>query len=164
MKRNNNRRDEILLGIAISTMVELVFSFWFLNFGSQLQKVLILSGALVLFFVAISGKQKVLEALQLVLVAGAALAFVKLPPLISLSIMLPIAILMVVYLYLIKHYRKEPIGTIGSLGFILFAIGLSFNTGSSPLITGLAIGSGALVITAYSALAFVLYKIRLQLA
>ena len=164
MKKKDAGQTQILLYIAISTMAVLVFSFWFLSFGSPLQKILIVSGALVLFFVAAFGNQKVLEALQLVLVVGAGLAFIQLSPLISLSIMLFVAVLMVAYLYSIKHYRKEPIAAIGSLGFILFAIGLSFNTGSNPLITGLAISSGALAITAYSAIAFVLYRIRLQIA
>ena len=161
--KSKTKVNNILFYVAIAAMILLVYSFSFLSFGTLLQKSLILTGAFVLFLVALFGKQKVLQALQLVLVTGAIIGFFILSMLYALVIMLFVAALMVIYLYSIGHYKKEPVGVIGSFGFCFFALGLAFNTGSTPLIAGLFLILGAFVIAAYSALAFYLYKNRLQL-
>ncbi len=153
----------VLLYIAIAAMLVLIYAISFVSFGSILQKTLLVAGAFVLFVVATLGNQKVLQALQLVIVAGALLGFLQLQPIYSLAVMLIVAVLMVAYLFSIEHYKKEPVGAIGSFGFVLLAIGLAFNTGSNPLITGAALGFGALAIAVYSSASFFLYRIRLQI-
>lgn len=163
MKRKSKNNVDWLFYSAVGAMVLLVFSISFLIFGSVLQKSLILLGAFVLFLVASLSNQRVLQALQLVIVVGAVLGFLQLSVLYSLSIMLFVSILMVVYLYSIEHYKKEPIGAMGSVGFLLLAMGLAFNTGSNNLISGFSLGFGSIIIAIYSATAFWLYKTRLQI-
>ncbi|MCL4400947.1 MAG: hypothetical protein M1348_02930 [Candidatus Parvarchaeota archaeon] len=163
MKAKSAANESLLLYCAILAMAVLIFAISFLTYGSILQKSLILLGAFVLFVVASMGKQKVLQALQLVIVIGAVLGFLQLSMLYSLSLMLFVSILMVIYLISIEHYKKEPIGAMGSAGFLLLAIGLAFNTGSNNLVTWFSLGFGAVLIAVYSATAFWLYKVRLQL-
>jgi len=80
----------------------------------------------------------------------------------SLAIVLFVALLIVVYLLHIEHYKKEPIGAVGSVGFVLMGIGFAFNVGNYPLVTGLALASGALLAAVYAVTAFWLYRVRLQ--
>jgi membrane-associated HD superfamily phosphohydrolase len=143
MVQRQKTESDVTFYVAIVAMIVLVFAVSFLNFGSLLQKILLLVGAFVLFLVAKFGNQKVLQSVELIVTIGAILAFFDLAPLYALVIMLVAAIVLVVYLFSIEHYKKEPIGAIGSVGFILLAIGLSFNTGSNPLITGFSLGFGA---------------------
>ncbi len=121
MVKRSKKESSALLYTAVAAMLLLVYAISFISFGSILQKSSILLGAFVLFLVAVISIQKVLMALQFVVVAGAAVGFLQLQPVYALIIMLFIAVLMVIYLFSIEHYKKEPIGTIGSFGFILLA-------------------------------------------
>jgi type IV secretory pathway TrbL component len=105
----SKRITDNLFYVAIAAMVLLVFAVSFIGFGTILQKSLFLIGAFVLFFVASLSNQKVLQALQIVVVIGAVMSFFQLGPIYALGIMLFVAVVLVVYLYSIEHYKKEQL-------------------------------------------------------
>ena len=163
MNKKSKNKDDLLFYIGIFALLLLIYVISFISFGSILQRLLILFGAFLLFVVATFGKQKVLQALELVVAIGSIVSFLSLTALYALALMLFVAIIMVIYLYSISHYRKEPIGLMGSFGFVLLALGLAVNNGANTLIASSALGFGALTIAIYSGGAFLLYKNRIQL-
>src|SRR5208283_3165185 len=129
-KTRKSKSDlNLLFFVAVFAMLLMIYAIAFTGSGSILQKTLILISASVLLFVATKDNQKVLQALQLIVMVGAAFGFLQLTAVYALATMLLVSILTVVYLFRIDYYRKEPIGVVGSLGSTLFAIGLAFNTG-----------------------------------
>ncbi|MCL5009723.1 MAG: hypothetical protein M1433_01955 [Candidatus Parvarchaeota archaeon] len=163
MKKKAPRYDNLLFYISVAAMVILIYSVSFIQFGSNLQNAIFLIGAFILFVSATASKQKVIQALEVIAVVGIVLALLKVYVIYSLITLLLLSLLIVGYLLKIEHYKKEPIGSIGSVGFILLAIGLAFNTGSYPLVTGFALAIGSILISIYAATAFYLYKVRLQI-
>lgn len=162
MNKKTRSLENAMFYISVAAMVLLIYSVSFVAFASMLQDVLFLIGGFVLFAAATVGKQRVIQALEIIVLVGIVLPLLKLQIFYSLGIVLFISLLMVVYLLKIEHYKKEPIGSIGSMGFVLMAIGFAFNTGPYPLITGLALASGAILAAIYAATAFYLYKVKLQ--
>jgi hypothetical protein len=162
MKKKASKYDALMFYVSVAAMILLIYSVSFLAFGSLPQEGLLLVGAAMLFASATASKQKVLQALEVIIIVGVVLGILNLYVIYSLIIVLAVALMMVAYLLSIEHYRKEPIGSVGSIGFILLAIGFAFNNGSNPLVTGFALASGSILIAIYSATSYILYKIRLQ--
>lgn len=162
MKKRYSKYDSLLFYLSVIAMIILIYSVFFLPYGSLPQNSLLLVGAFILFISATAGKQRVIQALEIIVLVGIVLSFLRMNVLYSLAIVLFVALLIVAYLLRIEHYKKEPIGAVGSVGFVLLGIGFAFNVGDYPLITGLALASGALLAAVYSTTAFWLYKVRLQ--
>ena len=163
MKKKAPKYDRLMFYVSVAAMVILIYSVSFIAFGSVLQEGLFLVGAAILFASATASKQKVVQTLEVIVIVGVVLGILDLNVVYSLTIILSISLLMVAYLLSIEHYKKEPIGSIGSIGFILLAIGFAFNSGSNLMVTGFALASGSLLIAIYSATSYVLYKVRLQI-
>ncbi len=162
MKKKYSKYDSLLFYLSVAAMIILIYSVFFLSYGSLPQNSLLLVGAFILFISATAGKQHVIQALEIIVLVGIALSFLRMNVLYSLTVVLFVALLIVVYLLHIEHYKKEPIGVVGSAGFVLMGIGFAFNVGNYPLVTGLALASGALLAAVYAATAFWLYRVRLQ--
>ncbi len=163
MAKKAKKESNLSFYIAVAAMVLLIYAISLVASGSLLQLLLILAGAFALFASATMSKQRVLQALELIIVVGIVLGILKAWYIYSLITILAVAAIMVAYLFSIEHYKKEPIGSVGSIGFILMAIGFAFDNGSFPLVTGFSLASGAILIAIYSITAYWMYKIKLQI-
>ncbi len=163
MKKKESKYDEGMFYVAIIAMIILIYSVYFVTFASILQRSILLLGAVLLFLSATASKQKVIQSLEIIVITGVVLGLLDIYVIYSLVAILAISSVIVGYLMSIEHYKKEPLGSVGSVGFVLFAIGFAFNNGSNPLITGFALASGSILVAIYSATSYVLYKVKLQI-
>jgi hypothetical protein len=162
MERRVKRIDDFFFYISVAAMVILILSVYLIPYGSSVQRLLIFLGALILFASASASRQKVVQAMEVIAIAGVITSILQLAPVYALTVTLVISAIIIAYLTTTGYYQKEPIGVVGSIGFVFLAVGFAFDTGSNPLMTGLALGVGSLTIAAYSAMAYWLYKVRLQ--
>ena len=165
-KRKEQSRfvSDALFAAAIAAMVLIVFALDFLPRASLLQNEFFFIGGIILLIVAIETRQKNLTAIETVILIGIVLSLFSNGIFMTTTVMISAIILLVGYLYFIRYYNEEPIGVIGSVGFILLAIGYALNTGNAQILNYLAFGVGAVLVAIYSLLSLLLYKVRVQIA
>ncbi len=157
-------RSEIMFYIGILGMLMLVYAVSFLNSGTPTQRYTFLVGDTILLLVAYESRQKVLVAIQIeILLSIAASFFSSVPLLAYLGVVSLAALAMIAYLYSIGYYRKDRIGVIGTVGFVVLAVGFVLNTGAYKFAVDFAFAFGAVLIAIYSLLSFYFYKVRVQL-
>ncbi|MCL4372624.1 hypothetical protein M1384_00995 [Candidatus Parvarchaeota archaeon] len=75
-----------------------IYSVSFLSYGSLPQNSLLLVDSFILFISATAGNQRVIQALEIIVLVGIVLSFLRINVLFSLVIVLFVALLIVVYL------------------------------------------------------------------
>jgi hypothetical protein len=171
MKKSGSKKSKdpnhfvsyVLFAAAMAAMVLIVFALDFLPRASFLQDGVFLIGDIILLIVAIENKQKNLIAIQTVILIGIVLSLFSNGIFMTTTVILSAIILLIGYLYSVHYYSKEPIGFIGSAGFVLLAIGYALNTGNTQILNSLAFGIGAILVAIYSLLSLLLYKVRVQI-
>ncbi len=159
-----DKRAKTFFIFSLLGMLLLVFSVSFIARNSLLQKEIFIVGQVVLLIVSIEHKQKVLEASMLIGLAGNFLAVFSNSIMTTVIAMSIIIVILVAYLYRIGYYHKEWISFIGTVAFVLLAVGYSINTPSTQFLNAFAFGFGAILAALYSTLSLVLYKVRIQTA
>lgn len=162
-KRTEKVGSDAMFLVAILGMLLLIFGISFLVMDSLVQKLVFLAGAAMLLAAVAESRQMVLVAAEITVMVGIVLSLF-LSDITIISIIMGIAIVMLIYyLYRIHYFSQENVAVIGTLSFVLLAIGYSVNTGSAPLLNSFAFGFGAILAVIYSSLVFVFKRIRVQL-
>jgi len=131
--------------------------------ASLLQKLLFLTGAVILTIVAFKSKQKMLSILQVIIVIGSSLAFFEVDESLKYFILLGASILGVAYLISIKYYRKDPWGLACTVGLLMLAAGFATDAVEYPLQFGIFLGGGPLLVALYSFVDYFYHKVRISL-
>lgn len=160
-KAPNARADAFFLAGIIGMLIA-IFGVLFMQSGSLTQRMVFSLAVIILLIVAIDSKQKVLEAAEIVVFIGIVLALLTVNETITIILIAVSVIILVTYLFWVGYYRAEPIGLIGTAGFILLALGYAVNTGDAKLLNSFAFGFGGIVAALYSLLALLFYKVRVQ--
>lgn len=153
-----------IFALGVLAMIGQVAGVTFLAGGSLQQKSLFLADSAVLLVLAYANRQRLLSAVNVVIVISEALAFVpslSVPD--ALGVTMPLSAVLILYLAITKHYHDEPVGIIGTIGFILLAFGFALNGASSPLLSWLTLGFGGLVLALYSSMHYLHYRVKVQL-
>ena len=149
--------------IGIFAMLLLIYAISFLSLGSMLQRLLLFAGALMLLAVAYAHKQRVLIAVELVVVTGGIVSLLPISLAVVLITMTTVSLILIGYLFKVGHYKKEPIGIFGTLGFLMLAFGYAMNFGANTLYAAVGLGLGAVLLMLYSTMHYYLYKVRVQI-
>ncbi len=168
MKHSNKKTDHtgfhsLNFWIGMAAMVTLVFAINFISFGSLTQKMILTAATFVLLVVAITSVQRLLIAVEATLLIGNFLAFLDLGGYLTLAILLAGAGILLWKIGREPGPRLEWTWLLGTVAFLLLAIGYALNNGTMPLIAGFALGFGSLLFAAYSLAMVLLYKVRIQL-
>lgn len=164
MKRKANKlKSNLFFVFGIIGMAAAIFGVTFLPLASLLQREVFLVAVIILLIVAEASKQKILDAIEIVLFIGIVLALFSVSQYVTLTAIAISVVILVAYLLKIHYYNKEPIGVIGTVGFVLLAIGYGVNTGNAILLNSFAFSFGAIAVAIYSLMAFILYKVRVQI-
>lgn len=124
-----------IIGMLIATYGNLVHQL-------TTQKWCYLIGALLLFISSLLEKQKFFIALQIIIGAGAAVAFTTYPPLYKAAVPIILSIVAIIYFIATKQL-KDPLTAFGCIGIALLAAGYAV---TNPIIFFL----GAFVLMLYS--------------
>jgi hypothetical protein len=151
---------KLVLLIGIIAMILLIVG-TFVSGGSLLQKVLFVIGASVLGVVAHLNKQRMFTVLQAVATIGTILAFISFGTELKYMIMIASAIIGAGYLAKMGNYSEDKWSILGSLGLILFAIGLATNPLQLPTVWSLAFILGGILVATYSAIGFFKNKVKI---
>lgn len=130
--------------------------------GLLLQKLLFLVAPVVLLAVAHVNDERMLEALEVVILAGSAMAFLPwlgLP--VRLAVLGGLAALSVGYLVRIDYREQDRFWPIGGLGLVLLAAGFAVSDANLLAFNAL-LSVGSLVAGIYATLAFLVLGIRIQ--
>jgi hypothetical protein len=130
--------------------------------GTFAQKVIFAVTPPVLLAVAYANGEMMLATLEVVVLAGALLAFL---PSVALSLrmlaLLGPAVLGVAYLVRIDYHERDRYWPIGGAGLLLLATGITVS-GTAPVLFDLLLVVGSVVLGAYSVLGFVVLGVRIQ--
>ncbi len=130
------------VNLAIGILGMLVASYGNLVHQLDTQKWCYLIGAILLFFSSFLEKQKFFIALQIIIGAGAAIAFSSYPPLYKAAVPISLSIVAIIY-FIITKQLKDPLTAFGCIGIALLAAGYAI---TNPIIFFL----GAFVLMIYS--------------
>ncbi|MFH1221957.1 MAG: hypothetical protein V1492_02630 [Candidatus Micrarchaeota archaeon] len=132
--------------------------------GSLLQKSLFLLGAVIMTMVALQNKQKMLSALQIIIVLGNVFSFFpSIEGPIKYGILVGASLIGVTYLVLTKYYQEDKFGLVGSCGLLMLAVGFATDAVTYPLYFGFLLGVGSLLVAAYSFTDYYYHKNRTAL-
>lgn len=161
MNKNISTYWPILIGII--AMLLLVYG-TLSESGSQIQKVLFVVGAPMLGITAYFNKQKIFMVLQLIVTLGAMLAFFPgLERENTYLLMGAAGTLGVHYLNKTKCFKNTEEELSSVVGLILIAFGFATNPVTDPLLFGIFLGFGGLLVALYSAIQFFTYKIKIAI-
>ncbi len=131
------------VNLAIGVVGMLIASYGNLVHQLNTQKWCYLIGALFLLLSSLLEKQKFFIALQIIIAAGAAVAFTAYPPLYKAAVPIVLSILAIIY-FIASKQLKDPLTAFGCLGIVLLAAGYAI---TNPIIFFL--GSFVLMIYSY---------------
>lgn len=141
-------KQQLITWIGILSMIVLVYGM-FITAGSLTQKIIFVVGAPVLFVVAAAEKRVVFMALQLVVWAGAILAFF--PEVLSWPrylIMLCAMIVAVTWIVKKRGLRYWKTDWTGVLGLSLIAVGLATQVDLFPVLFFASLAAGGILVAA----------------
>ncbi len=145
-------------------MLAIIGALYLMPLGSTPQRLIFAAGSVVLFFVAYYHKQRVLAAVGLVVLIGTLITFLNnFATSLYLALMMSVSVVIFLYLVSIGHYRREPFGIVGTIGFFILAFGYAVNGHGTVRLVSFLFGSGSLLIAVYSSIAFIKYKAKIQI-
>jgi len=118
--------------------------------ASLMQRSLFLIGALMLTLTAYMGRNWMLFVLQIVISLGSLFAFIGIDDMIKYVVLLGASIIGLSYLRSTNRYEADIWGAVSSAGLFLVAAGFATDAGSHPLLFGLFLGAGSLLVALYS--------------
>ncbi|MFH2106926.1 MAG: hypothetical protein ABII22_06725 [Candidatus Micrarchaeota archaeon] len=142
-------KTDLFFYVGLLGMLTLIFGV-FAQPATLLQKSLFLIGASILALVALKDNQKMLLVLQMLITFANILAFLDFGGILKYGLLLGVAIVGIGYLVFIKYYETDRFGWIGTVGLLLLAIGFATDASTQPFYFGILLGSGALLVAAYS--------------
>jgi hypothetical protein len=155
--------ENLALGIGIVGMVLTVVGIY-LEPGMMVQKFLFLIGAALLIASAIMTDQKMYIALTSVVLLGTILGFVQGFSVEGKYIVIGVgALIALVYLAVIGHFRRDPWAVLGCLGLIFVGAGYAVDAVSTPLLFNAALAGGSLAVAIYSLIRFFFYGIKVAM-
>ncbi|MFH0738086.1 MAG: hypothetical protein V1827_05385 [Candidatus Micrarchaeota archaeon] len=157
MKKTQKDKNRWTLYVGIFAMLIIIVGV-FSEPSSILQKTLFLLGSATLAAVAFLNRQRMLFALQIVIGVGSVLAFLELTGTIKYAVLAVASVLAIGYLIAIRNYKADPWSIVCTLGLILIAVGYVTDAGAAPLMFGVSLGLGGLLVALYSAIDLVYNK------
>jgi hypothetical protein len=149
MEKDSKDKYRIVFYAGVFAMVLLIAGV-FSEPSSLSQKTLFLSGSVVLAIVAYLNRQKMLLSLQVITTVGSILAFLELVEIFKYAVLFVASVLVIAYLLINKIFKTDPWSMICTIGLILIAVGYVTDAGTSPILFGLTLGLGGLLVAFYS--------------